>query len=114
MIYELPRYLYSGDQYLTIEIGDEMTLEANFKVIGLDLVIKEARIKGFIETFPGWRSLLLHYDQDERSRLGTETDRGADSRGKRGSLSPYRTSSQIWGKVGSRFGIHCQKQPYFS
>jgi KipI family sensor histidine kinase inhibitor len=62
MIYELPRYLYSGDQYLTIEIGDEMTLEANFKVIGLDLVIKEARIKGFIETFPGWRSLLLHYD----------------------------------------------------
>ena len=62
MIYELPRYLYSGDQYLTIEIGDEMTLEANFKIIGLDLAIKEARIKSFIETFPGWRSLLLHYD----------------------------------------------------
>lgn len=62
MIYDLPRYLYSGDQYLTIEIGDEMTLEANFKVIGLDSVIKQARIKGFIETFPGWRSLLLHYD----------------------------------------------------
>jgi KipI family sensor histidine kinase inhibitor len=62
MIYESPRYLHSGDQYLTIEIGDEMTLKANFKVIGLDLAIKEARIKGFIETFPGWRSLLLHYD----------------------------------------------------
>ncbi len=62
MIYESAHYLYSGDQYLTIEIGDEMTLEANFKVIGLDLAIKEARIKGFIETFPGWRSLLLHYD----------------------------------------------------
>lgn len=62
MIYESPRYLYSGDQYLTIEIGDEMTLKANFKVIGLDLAIKETRIKGFIETFPGWRSLLIHYD----------------------------------------------------
>lgn len=62
MIYELPRYLYSGDQFLTIEIGDEMTLEANFKVIGLDSAIKQAGIKGFIETFPGWRSLLLHYD----------------------------------------------------
>jgi allophanate hydrolase subunit 1 len=24
MIYESPHYLYSGDQYLTIEIGDEM------------------------------------------------------------------------------------------
>jgi KipI family sensor histidine kinase inhibitor len=62
MIYETPRYLYSGDQYLTVEIGDEMTLEANFKVIGLDRAIKEAGIKGFVETFPGWRSLLLHYD----------------------------------------------------
>lgn len=62
MIYASPRYLFSGDQYLTIEIGDEMTLEANFKVIGLDSAIKQAGIKGFIETFPGWRSLLLHYD----------------------------------------------------
>ena len=62
MIYETPRYLYSGDQYLTIEIGDEMTLQANFKVIGLDRAIKEAEVKGVIETFPGWRSLLLSYD----------------------------------------------------
>jgi KipI family sensor histidine kinase inhibitor len=62
MIYEAPRYLYSGDQYLTIEIGDEMTLRANFRVIGLDTAIKKARIKGCIETFPGWRSLLLSYD----------------------------------------------------
>ena len=69
MIYESPRYLYSGDQYLTIEIGDEMTLKANFKVIGLDLAIKEARIKGFIENFPGWRSLLIHYDS---TMIGTK------------------------------------------
>jgi len=62
MIYEAPRYLYSGDQYLTIEIGDEMSLEANFKVIGLDGAIKQANIEGVIETLPGWRSMLLHYD----------------------------------------------------
>jgi len=62
MIYESPRFLYSGDQYLTIEIGDEMTLKANFKVIGLDQAIKGARIKGVIETLPGWRSMLLSYD----------------------------------------------------
>jgi KipI family sensor histidine kinase inhibitor len=69
LIYNSPRYLYSGDQYLTIEIGDEMTLKANFKVIGLDLAIKEARIKGFIENFPGWRSLLIHYDS---TMIGTK------------------------------------------
>jgi len=63
MIYESPRFLYSGDQYLTIEIGDEMTLKANFRVIGLDKAIKEAAIRGVIETLPGWRSMLLSYDQ---------------------------------------------------
>lgn len=67
MIYETPRYLFSGDQYLTIEIGDEMTLRANFKVIGMDRAVKEARIRGCIETFPGWRSLLLSYDNLEIS-----------------------------------------------
>jgi KipI family sensor histidine kinase inhibitor len=65
MIYEQPRFLYSGDQYLTLEIGDEMTLKANFKVIGLDQAIKEAKVKGVIETLPGWRSMLLSYDQLE-------------------------------------------------
>ncbi len=62
MIYETPRYLYSGDQYLTVEIGDEMTLQANFRVIGLDRGINKAGIKGIIETFPGWRSVLVFYD----------------------------------------------------
>jgi KipI family sensor histidine kinase inhibitor len=62
MIYETARYLYSGDQYLTVEIGDEMTLQANFMVIGLDRAINSAGIKGLIETFPGWRSVLVSYD----------------------------------------------------
>jgi KipI family sensor histidine kinase inhibitor len=62
MIYESIRYLHSGDQFLTIEIGDEMSLRANFKVIGIDKAIKQARITGVIETLPGWRSMLLHYD----------------------------------------------------
>jgi KipI family sensor histidine kinase inhibitor len=62
MIYESIRYLYSGDQFLTIEIGDEMSLKANFKVIGIDRAIRQAHIKGVIETLPGWRSMLLHYD----------------------------------------------------
>ena len=62
MIYESIRYLYSGDQFLTIEIGDEMSLKANFKVIGIDKAIKQAGITGVIETLPGWRSMLLHYD----------------------------------------------------
>ena len=65
MIYETPRYLYSGDQYLTLEIGDEMTLEANFKVIAFDRAIKQAGIESVIETFPGWRSMLVHYNSLE-------------------------------------------------
>ncbi len=62
MIFEEPRFLYSGDEYLTIELGDEMTLKANFKVIALNQAICAADLGGFRETFPGWRSLLLSYD----------------------------------------------------
>jgi len=62
MIYDQPRFLYSGDEYLTIELGDEMTLQANFKVIALNQAICAAGLKGFRETFPGWRSPLLSYD----------------------------------------------------
>ena len=69
MIYETPRYLYSGDQYLTVEIGDEMTLRANFMVIGLDRAMNKAGIKGLVETFPGWRSVLVSYDS-----LAIQTD----------------------------------------
>jgi KipI family sensor histidine kinase inhibitor len=65
MIYDSIRYLYSGDQFLTIEIADEMSLKANFKVIGIDRAVKQSRIDGVIETLPGWRSMLLHYDSLE-------------------------------------------------
>lgn len=62
MIYPEPRFLFSGDEYLTIELGDEMTLKANFLVIALNEAIGQADLIGFRETFPGWRSVLLSYD----------------------------------------------------
>lgn len=82
MIYPQTRYLFSGDQYLTVEIGDDMTLESNFKVLGLDLAIKAAKIPGLIETLPGWRSILVHFDSlaiDVERLIATlgEVDRGA-------------------------------------
>lgn len=62
MIYQETRYLFSGDRYITVEIGDDMTFASNFKVLGLDLAIKAAKISGVIETLPGWRSILIHFD----------------------------------------------------
>lgn len=62
MIYPETRYLVAGDQWLTIEIGDEISLELNFKVIALDNAVKEAKIPGLIETLPTYRSLLVHFD----------------------------------------------------
>lgn len=62
MIYERARFLNSGDQFLTVEIGDEMSLKGNFRVIAIDRAIKDACIKGLIETLPGWRSMMIHYD----------------------------------------------------
>jgi KipI family sensor histidine kinase inhibitor len=62
MIYERARFLNSGDQFLTVEIGDEMSLKANFRVIAIDKAVKRACVKGLIETLPGWRSIMIHYE----------------------------------------------------
>ena len=99
MIFDRPRYLYSGDQYLTVEIGDEMTLKANFMVIGLDRAVKQAGIGGLIETFPGWRSLMIHYDS---IRIRTST--GGNCSGSPGCLPICPARRRITTGCGSGTG----------
>lgn len=62
MLYEEPRHLPLGDLYLTVEFGDELSLAQNFRVIGLDLALKENPIRGVTETIPTNRSLGIVFD----------------------------------------------------
>ncbi|MGB9740711.1 MAG: 5-oxoprolinase subunit B family protein, partial [Candidatus Bathyarchaeales archaeon] len=61
-IYESARYLPFGDSALVIEFGDEISLEANQKVIALNKAVLKANIIGVEETVPTYRSLLIRYN----------------------------------------------------
>jgi KipI family sensor histidine kinase inhibitor len=64
MIYEEPRFLPGGDRFMTIEFGDELNLELNFRAQGLAKLITEHKLRGIVETAPFFASILLHYDPD--------------------------------------------------
>ncbi|MHB0981268.1 MAG: 5-oxoprolinase subunit B family protein [Thermoleophilia bacterium] len=65
MIFEEPRYLYSGDRYLLLEFGDEMNLDLNFKALGLAETVANEPIPGVVETVPSFATLLVHYEPEE-------------------------------------------------
>ena len=74
MIYDAPRFLPGGDRYITVEFGNEMNLELNFRAQGLAAAIAEARIAGVIESAPCYASLLVHYDGDRISYASLERE----------------------------------------
>jgi KipI family sensor histidine kinase inhibitor len=61
-IYASPRYLSFGDSALIIEFSDEISLEANQKVLALNQALSKANIVGVEETVPTYRSLLIRYN----------------------------------------------------
>ena len=61
-LYAAPRLLPAGDGAVSVELGDEITREANARVLTLERLLLEARLPGLVETVPTFRSLLVHYD----------------------------------------------------
>lgn len=62
---ERPRRVYrlAGDEYILVEYGEmELDLTLNFRAQAVDQRLQELRIPGIIETVPGFRSILIHYD----------------------------------------------------
>jgi urea carboxylase len=62
MLYAKPVHRPLGDLYLTVEFGDELSMEQNFLVIALDRALKERAVPGVRETIPTHRSLAIIYD----------------------------------------------------
>jgi allophanate hydrolase subunit 1 len=48
--------------FVDVEFGDELHLELNFRVIGLNLSLAERPIPGVTETVPSNRALMIAYD----------------------------------------------------
>lgn len=62
MIYPEPRFLPCGDLALSVELADEISREANARVLALEYLIHERRVPGITETVPTYRALLVYYD----------------------------------------------------
>jgi allophanate hydrolase subunit 1 len=61
-IHAEPRLLPAGDLAVSVELADEISREANARVLTLERLLAEARLQGVIETVPTFRALLIHYD----------------------------------------------------
>jgi KipI family sensor histidine kinase inhibitor len=74
----------AGDQALSVELGDDISVEVNTRVRALDFLLQEKAIPGITEMVPSFRALLVYYDPrvvdyDRLTRtleeLGSQADR---------------------------------------
>jgi urea carboxylase len=63
---ELPpaRYEYGGDEFVFVEISDEMSLEANFKAMMVTSALAEERLDGVVDICPSNASYMIRLDPD--------------------------------------------------
>lgn len=59
-----PRYCQAGDEFLFVELNEEMTLEAFFRSISITQRLREMAIPGIIEICPANASYQVRYNPD--------------------------------------------------
>lgn len=60
-MYDLTKYMPSGDSALNVEFGNNITEEINKKIRAMTLAIEKNKIAGIVEIVPTYRSLMVHY-----------------------------------------------------
>lgn len=58
------RYTWGGDEFLLVEVAEDMSLEANFTVHGMAAKLEEMQHEGLVDIAPGNASLLLRFNPD--------------------------------------------------
>ena len=61
-LYAAPRLLPAGDGAVSVELGDEISREANARALTLERLLLDARLPGLVDTVPTFRALLVQYD----------------------------------------------------
>ena len=58
------RFLPAGDLAVSVELGDEISVEINTRVRALEFLIAQKAVPGVVEMVPTFRALLVYYDPD--------------------------------------------------
>ena len=56
------RFLPAGDLALSVEIGEEISVDVNTRVRALEYLVAQKAVPGVVETVPSYRALLVYYD----------------------------------------------------
>ena len=56
------RFLPAGDLALSVELGDEISVDVNTRVRALEFLIDHKALPGVVETVPTYRALQVYYD----------------------------------------------------
>lgn len=56
------RFLPTGDLALSVELGDDISVDVNTRVRALEFLIGQKALPGVVETVPSYRALLVYYD----------------------------------------------------
>jgi KipI family sensor histidine kinase inhibitor len=56
------RCLPAGDLALSVELGDDISVDVNTRVRALEFLIEQKALPGVMETVPTYRALLVYYD----------------------------------------------------
>ncbi len=60
-----PRYEYGGDEFVFVELAEEMSFQANFKAMAICTELRSRSLPGVTEVCPGNASYLIRIDPDE-------------------------------------------------
>ncbi|WP_266081025.1 5-oxoprolinase subunit B family protein [Haladaptatus caseinilyticus] len=60
-----PRYEHGGDDYVFVELDQEMSFDANFKAMAITQRIQDMDLPGLIEVCPANASYLIHFSPEE-------------------------------------------------
>jgi urea carboxylase len=60
----MSRYSWGADEHLFVEISEEMSLQANFKVMAIATVLRERRPDGLLDICPANASFQVRFDPD--------------------------------------------------
>ena len=61
-LYPAPRLLPAGDGAVSVELGDEISRDANTRALTLERLLLDAGLPGLVDTVPTFRALLVQYD----------------------------------------------------
>lgn len=59
------RYDYGGDEFVFVELDEEMSLQVNFKAMAITRVLARGKLPGIVEICPANASYLIRFNPDQ-------------------------------------------------